>query len=313
MNLKKMFFCLGELFVLVFTLHLAWAQCPQAPIDLGMCDSLYVEVFDCDHYYDGTAGYDSVRISIYVTHDSNTFWWSGGNRWIQDSIATIVVPLLWWKEGCADSVVLPTYGNWNNLTVDRSQPNFKRSIFRDLVDAHSGDTIYNRYTHARTDLGWSWFAYVNFNKPDSAMLFVNTTGSTGKGRWWEGNRVLLATLTFLVYMSDECDSTAICFDSTSWRYGFTYLEFVRYDAYAYVPRHFLPVCDVIYPVTYGDCNNDGVITAADVVYLINYLFIGGPVPAPLEAGDVNCDGTINASDVVYLINYLFISGPPPGC
>jgi hypothetical protein len=63
----------------------------------------------------------------------------------------------------------------------------------------------------------------------------------------------------------------------------------------------------------GDANEDGVINAADVVYLINYLFIHGPAPVPLQAGDVNCDGTTNAADVVYLINYLFIKGPPPGC
>ncbi len=64
---------------------------------------------------------------------------------------------------------------------------------------------------------------------------------------------------------------------------------------------------------HGDANGDGVINATDVVYLINYLFISGPVPDPLEAGDVNCDGVVNVTDVVYLINYLFISGPPPGC
>ena len=63
----------------------------------------------------------------------------------------------------------------------------------------------------------------------------------------------------------------------------------------------------------GDVNADGVINVSDVVYLINYLFISGPAPVPLEAGDVNCDDHVNVSDVVYLINYLFISGPPPGC
>jgi hypothetical protein len=63
----------------------------------------------------------------------------------------------------------------------------------------------------------------------------------------------------------------------------------------------------------GDANGDGVINVTDVVYLINYLFIGGPAPNPLAAGDANCDGVVNASDVVYLINYLFISGPPPSC
>jgi outer membrane protein assembly factor BamB len=61
----------------------------------------------------------------------------------------------------------------------------------------------------------------------------------------------------------------------------------------------------------GDANADGVINSADVVYLINYLYIHGPAPLPLAAGDVNCDGTINVTDVVYLINYLFIGGPPP--
>jgi hypothetical protein len=61
----------------------------------------------------------------------------------------------------------------------------------------------------------------------------------------------------------------------------------------------------------GDVNANGTINAADVVYLMNYLFIGGPQPIPLETGGVNCDGKIDAADVVYLINYLFIAGPPP--
>ena len=63
----------------------------------------------------------------------------------------------------------------------------------------------------------------------------------------------------------------------------------------------------------GDANGDGAIDIADVVYLINYLFIDGPAPNPLDAGDANCDGTVDIADVVYLINYLFIDGPPPGC
>jgi hypothetical protein len=67
----------------------------------------------------------------------------------------------------------------------------------------------------------------------------------------------------------------------------------------------------------GDCNGDKLINVTDVVYLINYLFLvpPGPAPQPWAAGDVNCDGTINVTDVVYLINYLFLvpPGPPPGC
>lgn len=63
----------------------------------------------------------------------------------------------------------------------------------------------------------------------------------------------------------------------------------------------------------GDANSDGWTNSADIVYLINYLFISGPSPVPLKAGDCNLDGVANSADVAYLINFLFIGGPPPGC
>jgi hypothetical protein len=63
----------------------------------------------------------------------------------------------------------------------------------------------------------------------------------------------------------------------------------------------------------GDATGDGNVDASDAVYLINYLFVHGPAPSPLEAGDADCSGEVNAADVVFLINYLFIDGPPPSC
>ena len=64
---------------------------------------------------------------------------------------------------------------------------------------------------------------------------------------------------------------------------------------------------------YGDANGDGKVTVSDAIYLINYLFKGGPPPDPLEAGDADCQSGVNVADVIYLINYLFKGGPPPGC
>jgi hypothetical protein len=64
----------------------------------------------------------------------------------------------------------------------------------------------------------------------------------------------------------------------------------------------------------GDANGDQEIDIADVVHVINYLFISGPPPQcnPITAcGDVNLDGEANTADAVYLINYLFINGPEP--
>lgn len=66
----------------------------------------------------------------------------------------------------------------------------------------------------------------------------------------------------------------------------------------------------------GDANSSGgdpAVDIDDVVYLINYVFAGGPEPLPLEAGDANCAGDppIDIDDIVYLINYIFAGGPEP--
>jgi hypothetical protein len=61
----------------------------------------------------------------------------------------------------------------------------------------------------------------------------------------------------------------------------------------------------------GDTNGDGMIDLGDVLYLISYLYKGGPAPDPLEAGDCNRDGVIDLGDLLYLIAYLYKGGPPP--
>jgi hypothetical protein len=65
----------------------------------------------------------------------------------------------------------------------------------------------------------------------------------------------------------------------------------------------------------GDVTSDQKVNVVDVVYSINYIFIGGPPPSPLKAGDVNRDCEVDLEDVVYLIKHLFLNGPPPqvGC
>lgn len=68
------------------------------------------------------------------------------------------------------------------------------------------------------------------------------------------------------------------------------------------------------PLLLGDPNSDGAINVAEILYLVNYLFKGGPAPLPLlESGDANCDGKVNVADIVYLVAYLLKSGPKPVC
>jgi opacity protein-like surface antigen len=70
------------------------------------------------------------------------------------------------------------------------------------------------------------------------------------------------------------------------------------------------------------CNHDGIRgdvdynfsgpNVADLTYLVDYLFRGGPTPPCIEEADV--DGNLagpNVADLTYLVDYLFRGGPPP--
>jgi hypothetical protein len=65
----------------------------------------------------------------------------------------------------------------------------------------------------------------------------------------------------------------------------------------------------------GDVNETGTINSADIIYMVNYVFKGGPEPScSSTAGDVNCTGSTNSADIIFLVNYVFKGGPPPaGC
>lgn len=66
----------------------------------------------------------------------------------------------------------------------------------------------------------------------------------------------------------------------------------------------------------GNVNGDGgdQIDISDLVYLVDYMFTGGPAPPCDEEADVNGDGGIDISDLVYLVDYMFTGGAqPPGC
>ncbi len=59
----------------------------------------------------------------------------------------------------------------------------------------------------------------------------------------------------------------------------------------------------------GDVDGSLRVDISDAVYMVNYIFAGGP--GPIGEPDMNCDGSTNITDIVYLINYLFAFGPAP--
>jgi len=62
----------------------------------------------------------------------------------------------------------------------------------------------------------------------------------------------------------------------------------------------------------GDVNWNGSYTSSDIIYLVNFVFRGGPKPLICTSnGDVNCDGPVNSADILYMVNYVFRKGPYP--
>jgi hypothetical protein len=61
----------------------------------------------------------------------------------------------------------------------------------------------------------------------------------------------------------------------------------------------------------GDADDSGAVDIDDVVWIIDYIFGGGPPSDPVAAMDADCSTEVDIDDVVYLIAYIFSGGPPP--
>jgi len=62
---------------------------------------------------------------------------------------------------------------------------------------------------------------------------------------------------------------------------------------------------------------DGFVDVADLTFMIDYLFLSGDAPDPIEMGNVDCQGTpqalIDVGDLTTMIEYLFITFEPFCC
>jgi hypothetical protein len=75
--------------------------------------------------------------------------------------------------------------------------------------------------------------------------------------------------------------------------------------------HHVPLSQDADPFRRGDANSDGFVDLGDSVWLLSWLFLGGPPPPCLKAGDTNDDGRLALDDALGLLMYRFQGGPPP--
>lgn len=69
--------------------------------------------------------------------------------------------------------------------------------------------------------------------------------------------------------------------------------------------------DFCFIETTGDVNWDGVVTTADIIKTIDFIYKGGTIPVCRATADVNCSQAFTSADIIYLVNYVFKAGPPP--
>ena len=65
------------------------------------------------------------------------------------------------------------------------------------------------------------------------------------------------------------------------------------------------------PFVRGDVDNNGQVNLTDVIFNLNFLFLGGDEPSCFDAGDADNNGIVQLTDGIFLLNYLFLVGSPP--
>jgi hypothetical protein len=267
--MKRYFICLLAVILALVLYNSLWATCPEDTTDLGICDTLYVEPWaytdTCIIYnypYADPPHTDTICINdsgekfpcflyvnILVTHDSNTFEYSGQpGRWQQDSIKTFTIFLGWTRTNTTAYCSLSTY--WNENVLGKYDDVYPRSMYRHFPKLGCVSSSSQNPDSCPGTNRLEWLA-----DKSNAWAFLNVTMSSDseeiggewlpshifmtlvnldKRDWWEGSKTLLATLTFRVE-----DAMTICIDSLS--YAADHCGFVRYDAQFIYPRDYMPL------------------------------------------------------------------------
>jgi hypothetical protein len=158
----------------------------------------------------------------------------------------------------------------------------------------------------------------NFNSLFSRGQPADTTLPDCKYLWlkaWAkpGSPIPPSNGNFLLLFKFGVDLSCIC-DADTMRKVYFDIPFAYFvDTLGYtLPFTYDPIGELFaWWSVPGDANNDSAVDAADVVYLVNHLYLHGPRPCVMESGDVDSTGEINATDAVYLQNYLYLHGPRP--
>ncbi|MFH2056015.1 MAG: dockerin type I repeat-containing protein [bacterium] len=72
----------------------------------------------------------------------------------------------------------------------------------------------------------------------------------------------------------------------------------------------LPLAAAQSSMVSGDANNDGIANITDAVYIVQYIFNGGPTPLNQSYADITGDCIVNIADATTMIGFIFTGNPP---
>jgi hypothetical protein len=201
----------------------SWAVCPEEPNDNGECDTLHVDIYPADQEPAGDPPH-FVRFPIRVTHDIVDP--------ATDSLAGFGIPLCYTHSNPSAYCSLTDW--WNTTSLNPYDPAMERSIFRDLDE--ESNLLYDIYG------GLPPYPYIQLDLDGTShFYFAIISTEPSHQRISDGSRMLIATMTFKME-----DTASICIDSCFWPPS-DRLGFHNSAAQIYIPRHYLPICEMVGP------------------------------------------------------------------
>lgn len=231
--------------------------------------------------------------------------------------------LLLWNE--VQHVIFKNSGPCN------SAGDYNQRQFYEILTNHDSDPLITRAdttgkwatglvpNDTYTIKAWAADRYGNIAVDSMSVSTANFYTISGKVRTSDGNPQAagyIAAIEFTGVVDTLADSSFVLLSQPAGRYDLA-VSRLGYLTETWTCEVFddLSLEFVLPPAPYidGDVDFSGAVTVSDAVYLINYIFMGGPVPVPYaSAMNIDNNPIVSVSDAVYLITYIFGEGPPPG-
>ena len=212
-----------------------------------------------------------------------------------------------------------------------SEGDYQNRQFYEILTNHNNDTLITPFDTAGnwatglvpndtyTIKVWAKDRYGNTAVDSMDVATANFYSIGGKLRTSDGNPYATGYQVQIPFTSTSYnppDSTITILGQPAGRYEFRVLR-PGYQTYSAITDVFsnlnLTITLAPNPYINGDVNSSGSVSISDVVFLIRFIFAGGPPPSPwAPAVHIDSNPAVSISDVVYLINYIFAGGPPPG-